>query len=217
MKILITYFLLIYIFFSSLSFSKNKEFLNIKDIFKEHYISIFQVGKSNQEFEIKEMIKSVSKKTFGINKDDVEKIEILAKTDINLKAKEWVIEKIYFIQETIGNDRYEIISPEPKLPRDYYKNSVKFEDNEYNKIIFLKLKHFNLEIPRFAYQFYKLFTSEISFDIELFLFVDEKNDTNIKEKKFQSIYYNVIFLYDTSPLNTLERQIKVYGVLKGIE
>lgn len=200
--------------------NKAENYLDFKEIIKKHYESFIYKSKKNQELAIKELIKKVEKEKFIESIKGAEKIKVLNIAEIELKENSWIFEKLNFIPIEIGNERISegILSPEPKIPKDYYKLKTNVKFNNYKKIMNVKLKTIKYEIADKYEQFFPHY-SNFSFEIEFFIFniegfEDKLSNEKIEEKKF---CYRIAFIQDTSARNSFDRDIKVYGILEGIE
>ncbi|MEJ5166377.1 MAG: hypothetical protein WHV67_05045, partial [Thermoanaerobaculia bacterium] len=136
-----------------------------------------------------------------------DEVKILTEKEIPPLIKNWKFEKIPFL--------FDYISPSPKIPRDYYVLPEKIEEKNLKKVLHLKKEIFKFETeyeePRGSYKF--------NLQVEYFLFCNDNylNLEKIENKNLKNVYFNIWYIEDTSPLNTTDREVKVFGELKGID
>lgn len=205
------FYFLIKLFVSLYIFSN--DYLNFEKTLNKYYESfLFKAKKSQQEFIIREEIKELEQNLFIINKNVIKDFEVIKNYKLPLREKEWNIEKLYFV--SFGN--MQILSPGPKLEREYYKKKVDFDESKYSHLLKIKNISFSNEIGEHILQFYPLSSKKINFKIEFFLFSNEIID-DILKKGYNNIIYKISFIHDISPLNTFDRNIKVYGIVEAIK
>ncbi len=215
------FFFSIFINSVMLILSEEIYYKNIKDILEEHYNTLIYKARKNQEFVIRNTIKKIEKDNFVEIIDDNIKMEILDFSNVENYEKEWIFERLNF--STFIAENKEIFSnvllQEPKLPRDYYRLKIKKDFPIEKKLLFLKLKPIKIRIGEKFSQFYPNISSNFTFDIELYIFINE-NFSNIVEKEklaIKKIFYKVFFIQDKSPLNTFDRQIRIFANLLEFE
>lgn len=202
---------LIEIFYSIIVFSNN--YLNFQESTKDFYDSfIFKTKKSEQQFKIRDRIKILEQNLFIINKAEIKDFEIIKNYKLSSKEKEWKIEKMNFALL----DNVEIFSAEPKFPREYYKFKVEFDESKYNYLIVIKTNNFSSKIPLNMIQFFPRRYDEINFEINYFLFADYEKEKVFKEG-FEDIIYKISFIHDTTPLDSFNRKIEVFGIIDEVK
>lgn len=210
------YFFILYLFFSNIIFSE--KYFNVSNVLEKYYNYFVYLEGKNPEFRIKEEIKEFKENDFVLYSKDIRNMEILKREKFDLSDKSWKIEKLYF-PKIYG--MFDVFSPEPKIPRDYYKLKEDFDEKSFNKLLKIKVNPFSINIPNAqtsAYPLYydNLIPSKINFDIEYFLFIDD-NLKQALENNFESIIISIKFLQDTSPFNIYDRKIRIYGVIEEIK
>ncbi len=214
-------FFLIFVNSAMLILPKERDCKNIKEVLEEHYSTFIYKGVKNQEFVIRNTIKKIEETNFIENVDDNIKIEILEFSSIENYEKEWIFERLNFSTFIAGSKEIfsNVLLQEPKFPRDYYRLKIKREFPIERKLLFIKLKPINLEIADKFKQFYPNISSNFTFDIELYIFINENYANMIEKEKLsiKKIFYKVFFIQDKSPLNTFDRQIRVFAYLLDFE
>jgi len=200
--------IIIFLFSSFILMTNENNFLNLNDVLNDYYKSFIYVSEFKRDFKIKEFIKTLKENKFYIKLSEIESIELMQKDKIEVKDTSWIIEKLNFIPGTI------LLSPSPKIPREYYKTKSNFNEKYLNYIIVVKTKPFSFKFYDESHHLLgKDASFEINFDIEYYLYSSNK----ILLEKIEDIHYNIEFLQDTSPLNTANRLIKVYGLISNNE
>lgn len=216
--------ILVSFFISSfINISSDVDFKDIKEFIKDYYSVFIYKGEKNQEFVIKEFIKNIKANKFVEDLNNVEKKEIIYLEEAIKKNedREWIFEKLNFSDFTVGNQVIfsKVLSPEPKMPREYYKIKANISLSNKNKVLYIKLKPLDYEIGERYGQFFPSYYTNFRFNIEIYIFLDKdfNNLSNEIIPNLKRIGYSVIYMHDKSPLNTFTREIKIFGVLENIE
>lgn len=210
--------LITFLNFINFEILKENKFNDIKELVKKYYSDFVTKNKSNQEFMIKEFIIKVRNGLYMESFVNVAVIKLVNFENCGIKENSWIFEKLSFISTgMLGAPSENIFSPEPRIPRDFYKQKTGIDLNTREKVLYLKLRCFNHKISGYIQPLNS--ASDFKFCIELYLTNVEKYEDNIFEDSiaFKIIFYKIFFIQDLSPRNTFEREIKIYGSLESLE
>ncbi len=191
--------------FSITGYSKDiKE--DISDFYKNYVGNIAE----KQDFKINQFFKKLEESVYMLYLKNYNNIEFY-EAKINIEPY-WVVEKLNFIK--MGG--YEVLSPEPKFPRDYFKKKVGINYDELEFCIRIEEDKFNLDFNRFIFNG-KANISDFSIQIGYNLFTKFENFKDLIKNKNQNIFYKILIYSYLSPLNTSNREIKIFGIIKEFQ
>lgn len=203
---------------TAISIWSEENYINIREIIKNHYIELMVKGKDSQEFNIRRLIKFLEGKIIKEQLTSVDEIQYFDNKNCKkLFDGKWIFQKVDY--------DYNVISPSPKLPFDYYFYDSSVENLEICKVMSIKKSIFEFNTESIESYGNTVRINEINpqelfkLDIEYFIIYNGKYEEKITEKKnnIKNIFIKILFLQDKAHLSNYQRKIKIYGILEAIE